>query len=1725
MRLPNLLFVDRGSLRGAGWSVAVAVALALAFGGCSSSHGGHPTTHPDGGAGHGGSDGGGITMIKKDGGVDAPVSTCGRDGPTIDLGKSCSCDGECLSGNCVEGVCCSSACSNGCQTCSAPESPGTCVMRPAGAAPRTGSTCTVDDPASCGRDGFCDGAGSCRKYLGNTCMHGTCSGDAVVGAFACDGTGQCKPGITLMLCIPYTCDDTTGACFEQCDSAAMCQSGGVCDFSNESCGKAQNGQPCTKDLGCISGHCTDGVCCNSVCNGACTACNLPGRVGTCFPTADGKPDPRGICKDQGQASCGHDGTCDGVGGCANYPRDMLCLASTCTGDRLNTAGTCDGLGTCRPPGVQNCHPFKCASGACTTKCVTNDDCDTGAICQNGTCGPKPLGFTCGSAGECASGFCVDGVCCENACTGTCNSCAIATSPGHCLMVAADNPDLRGVCKDNGAASCGTNGKCDGTGSCERYPTGTVCASEKCESGVSTAQSSCNATGQCVAPDSIPCTPFICNGTQCFRTCATNDQCKPPYTCNNNSCGLKVNGSACSSNDECISTTCAQGFCCNTACDGKCQSCALANSQGACTNVPAGTVDPTATCADQGPTSCGTNGKCDGNAGCQLYAQGTTCLGSSCPVGSTTFTAGSTCNGAGTCVTPNPTPCFPYQCGTNICKNSCTTDGDCASPAVCIGGSCGLKGNGQACASAVECLSGFCAQGYCCGTACQGACQSCGLANSLGTCSNVANGSPDPQGTCHDMGNASCMTDGFCNGNGACRLYAGGTSCAPPSCPASSVTLTSGRTCDGAGTCQPATTIACAPYICNGSTACKAACAVDADCQSPNICDPMTNLCGNKKRLGQPCGSSAECLTGNSCVDGVCCSTGSCPTCQACNVTGSAGKCANVSANTTEPHGQCAAAPPCGNTGACDGAGHCQQGGTGVACGTASCTGSTFTPVSHCTGAGGCATATSSTCPNNFVCGTNNACKTSCTADADCVAPFTCQGSGATKNCALKPNGQACAAGSQCISGYCVDGVCCGSAGCGTCQACNLNGMGSCSAYPSGAAAPSGQCPVTTACGNTGTCNGAGACTQSATTVVCGAATCTGVTYTPAPTCTGTGSCGTASPTTCGQYVCGTGACKTTCAADTDCSSGNYCTGAGGSCVSQKGNGAACAAAHECGSGNCVDGVCCSTASCGTCQVCNLNGLGTCSNVANGLSEPHARCAANGTCGNTGTCNGAGACTQAAATVTCGSPTCTGSTYTPAPTCTGSGTCGTATATTCGQYVCATSTTCKTSCSADTDCASGNYCTGPGGSCVSLKGNGAVCAAAHECGSNNCVDGVCCMTASCGTCQACSLNGLGTCSNVGSGLTEPHARCAANGTCGNTGTCNGAGACTQATTSVMCIAPSCTGGIATGVAYCTGAGGCGTPTTTYCLAFACGATTCNTSCNADTDCATGNYCTGPGGSCKALKALGATCSTGHECNMGSCVDGVCCSTTSCATCQACNLNGAGTCSNLAAGTTCGGAAICAANSTLYTPAATCDGAGTCGTPSATDCTPYLCSATGCPKTCGSDADCISGDYCSGAGGNCLPRQSAGVACTTNDQCSTGHCTDGFCCGAASCGSCASCGVTGKEGACTNLAAGKADPTGTCTAMAQPASSCGHDGMCDGAGGCELWPTSTMCAGPSCPLGTHQVVATYCDGLGGCNMTGLVSECSPLMCDGASACLLGCSANSDCALGLCVAGACL
>ena len=122
-------------------------------------------------------------------------------------------------------------------------------------------------------------------------------------------------------------------------------------------------------------------------------------------------------------------------------------------------------------------------------------------------------------------------------------------------------------------------------------------------------------------------------------------------------------------------------------------------------------------------------------------------------------------------------CTPYRCADGACINRCASDNDCAAgtgvperklrqeverPA--------LRGRG-------DCASNHCIDAVCCDQACAGACRSCALPTSLGSCRPVPNGDDDPRNMCVTQPASTCGTDGKCDGAGGCRRYRPGTVCA------------------------------------------------------------------------------------------------------------------------------------------------------------------------------------------------------------------------------------------------------------------------------------------------------------------------------------------------------------------------------------------------------------------------------------------------------------------------------------------------------------------------------------------------------------------------------------------------------------------------------------------------------------------------------------------------------------------------------------------------------------------------------------------------------------------------------------------------------------------------------------------------------------------------------------------------------------------------------------
>ena len=169
------------------------------------------------------------------------------------------------------------------------------------------------------------------------------------------------------------------------------------------------GEPCAQPTDCGSSFCVDGVCCEAACGGACQSCKLSGKVGTCSAVPAGASDPRGICVDQGAATCGTNGRCDGSGACRSYANGTRCSAATCVGDQLTTEGTCNAHGAC-VTAVFSCAPFDCRMDVprCHSNCPTGDTiCIPGFYCSGDeVCMPrKPGGAPGGRDHECVSLIC------------------------------------------------------------------------------------------------------------------------------------------------------------------------------------------------------------------------------------------------------------------------------------------------------------------------------------------------------------------------------------------------------------------------------------------------------------------------------------------------------------------------------------------------------------------------------------------------------------------------------------------------------------------------------------------------------------------------------------------------------------------------------------------------------------------------------------------------------------------------------------------------------------------------------------------------------------------------------------------------------------------------------------------------------------------------------------------------------------------------------------------------------------------------------------------------------------------------------------------------------------------------------------------------------------------------------------------------------------------------
>ncbi len=590
--------------------------------------------------------------------------------------------------------------------------------------------------------------------------------------------------------------------------------------------KRSNGGACAAAGECASGTCADGFCCNAACNGQCEACDVAGSEGTCSPVAGAPHGSRTSCDSDGTV-CG--GTCDGTArNACSYPgAAQSCRSASCATGVATLAAACDGQGHCPAVQTESCAPYLCGATACAGNCAADSDCAAGNWCSGGVCEPKKLpGLACGADNQCGSGFCTDGVCCDVACGGQCEACDVAGSVGTCSPVAGAPHAGRAPCTtDEGV--CG--GTCNGTlrDSCE-YPTAsTQCRAPSCTAGVATLGASCNGAGMCPAEQQVACAPFVCGANACLGDCQADSDCEAGNWCAAGICvPTKEPGASCAANNQCGSGFCTDGVCCNAACNGQCQACDVAGKVGTCSPVVGAPHGSRSACESDG-TACG--GQCNGEDVTACAYPQAECRAASCSGGVAVMAA--TCS-AGHCPAKQEQACGAFACGASACNGGCSADADCAAGNWCSAGVCVAKRPPAAsCSASNQCGSGSCVDGVCCNTACDGQCEACDVAGSVGTCTAVSGA---PHGARQDCASDGTMCGGACDGvrRDACTYAGGEVQCVAASC--SSGRETQASACNGAGRCAQPVTALCGTYAC-GDTACRTNCSSDAECGADGFC--------------------------------------------------------------------------------------------------------------------------------------------------------------------------------------------------------------------------------------------------------------------------------------------------------------------------------------------------------------------------------------------------------------------------------------------------------------------------------------------------------------------------------------------------------------------------------------------------------------------------------------------------------------------------------------------------------------------------------------------------------------------------------------------------------------------------------------------------------------------------------------------------------------------------
>ena len=435
-----------------------------------------------------------------------------------------------------------------------------------------------------------------------------------------------------------------------------------------------------------------------------------------------------------------------------------------------------------------------------------------------------LGEPCTTPSECASAQCVEGVCCNQACGGRLLHLQ-EPRHGRDLLAGAPGHRSRRSLPDRGRHQLRDDRRLRRhrrVRALQRQRRRRVCrrrrASASCARRPGRATARAGARGR----RTQSCTPFQCatDGKTCRTTLHDGRRLRrAQHAASTAAAARSRSAPPAAPTPSATPTICAQGRCCSAACTGTCKSCAVAGSEGTCRNVPDGRIR-SASAPTRAPTTCGLDGQCDGTGACRKYAANTVVRDGFVQRGRRARRP-ARCDATGTCAPGTLRSCSPYVCGTTNCKTSCATSADCVAGFTLHRQRLHAAGRTACRAPApAMCTSGYCEQGVCCNTGCAATCVACNLDGhgrdllARGRGHGAHAGHPVHR---HGVARPAAPT-ASATAPAPAGSYAVGTACGAATCTGS--TLSSPRSCDGAGACRPATDQLVRPVSCAATGACK-----------------------------------------------------------------------------------------------------------------------------------------------------------------------------------------------------------------------------------------------------------------------------------------------------------------------------------------------------------------------------------------------------------------------------------------------------------------------------------------------------------------------------------------------------------------------------------------------------------------------------------------------------------------------------------------------------------------------------------------------------------------------------------------------------------------------------------------------------------------------------------------------------------------------------------------